>query len=386
MENNPTFAAAKNIVPMIASNVEQIASECSLPPVLSKIMNDAGLFRLYVPKILGGPELDPISAFYVVELIGKTDGSAGWCSFNGTALTSAVSRLSVEAAKELFGDPPDVSASGSARSSGTAKVVDGGYLVNGRWDYLSGIDHAKCLFLTCTVTDDDGPVRNEDGSRVLRVVALPISQGDIHVNWSTMGLKGTASNEASFVDAFVPESHTYKRTGQPFHENPLYNPSTSILCSWTLAAANALGMARGAIETFMGLAQSDSTNSAVLLRDRTSAQTTTGECEAILQACRSYVLDAVGSMWNSQLHKLDDLMDKAVQARLAITFAIRQSVEVVEKLFYAAGTSAIHDSNDLERYFRDLHVAGQHISGLHSNYEYAGQVLLGASITAPTYS
>jgi len=31
-------------------------------------------------------------------------------------------------------------------------------------------------------------------------------------------------------------------------------------------------------------------------------------------------------------------------------------------------------------------VSGQHISGIHSNYEYAGQVLMGAKITAPTYA
>ena len=79
-------------------------------------------------------------------------------------------------------------------------------------------------------------------------------------------------------------------------------------------------------------------------------------------------------------------MDKAVHVRLAITHGIRQSVQVVEKLFYSAGTGAIHESNGLERFFRDLHVSGQHISGLHSNYEFGGQSLLGAEITAATYS
>ncbi|MEE3249343.1 MAG: acyl-CoA dehydrogenase family protein, partial [Chloroflexota bacterium] len=363
-----------------------IDSDCQLPPDLAKAMNDEGLFRLYVPKVLGGPELDPITAYHVVEDISRADGSAGWCSFNGTALTAAVSRISVKAAKELFGDPPDVGGSGSARSGGTARVTEGGYVVSGRWNYLSGVDHAKCLFLNCDVVDDNGPILGANGGPTYRVAVLPLEAGEMIVTWNTMGMRGTASNDAEFSDVFVPESHTYSRTEPGFHDNPLYNPQTAILCSWTLASANALGMARGAMDAFLNLATAGSTNSPSRLCDRATVQTIVGECEAIIGAGRAYVLSAVGEMWNAMVSKDSDIMDKAVHVRLAITHGIRQSVQVVEKLFYSAGTGAIHESNGLERFFRDLHVSGQHISGLHSNYEFGGQSLLGAEITAATYS
>ncbi len=68
---------------------------------------------------------------------------------------------------------------------------------------------------------------------------------------------------------------------------------------------------------------------------------------------------------------------QVLQARLAITHAMRESVRAIDMLFYIAGTNAIHESNDLELYFRDIHTAGQHIAGLHSNFEYGGQALLG---------
>ncbi len=51
-----------------------------------------------------------------------------------------------------------------------------------------------------------------------------------------------------------------------------------------------------------------------------------------------------------------------------------------------AGTNAIHRSVGLERFFRDLHVSGQHISGLPNNFEYGGQVLMGAETTASLYA
>ena len=378
--------AAKNLVPLIIANLDQIDSECQLPPELAEVMAQKGLFSLYVPKSLGGPELDPVTAFYVVEEISKADGSTGWCSFNGTALTAAVSRITVAAAKELFGDPPDIRGSGSARSGGTAKLTEGGYFVSGRWNYLSGLDHAKCLFLNCDVVDDSGPVLSEDGGPVSRVAIVPLEAGTVHMNWTTLGMRGTASNDAEFSNLFVPTSHTYVRTDPPVHDSPLYDPQTAILVSWTLAAANALGMARGAMDAFMRLAAKGSTNSPALLRDRSTVQTTVGECEAMIGGGRSYVLDAVGAMWQSQVGKKADLADKAIHARLAITHAIRQSVKAVDMLFYAAGTGAIHQSNGLERYFRDLHVSGQHISGLHSNFELGGQSLLGATPSKSLYA
>lgn len=385
--NEHLINAARSVVPMILANLAQIDTDCRLPPGLAAAMAQKDLFNLYVPRCLGGPELDPITAFRVVEEISKADGSTGWCSFNGSAVTSAVSRITVDAAKEIFGDPPDIRGSGSARTEGTAKLTSGGYLVSGRWNYLSGIDHAKCLFLNCVVVDGEGPVLSEDGSPLTRVAIVPVEAGTVHMTWSTLGMRGTASNDAEFSDVFVPSSHTYSRGDPAHHDGPLYNPQTSQLISWTLAAANALGMARGAMNAFIQLAtRTGSTASRTLLRDRSTVQTTVGECEALIDGARSYVLDAVREMWDSQVKKLPDLTDRAVRARLAITHAIRQSVQAVDMLFYAAGTNAIHESIGLERFFRDLHASGQHISGLHSNYEYGGQMLLGATPSASLYS
>ena len=379
--------AAKSLAPMILANLDRIDSECQLPPELAAAMAQKNLLSLYVPKCLGGPESDPITAFHVVEEISKTDGSTGWCSFNGSAVTSAVSRVTIEAAKEMFGDPPDISGSGSARAGGTATLTSGGYLVSGRWNYLSGIDHSKYLFLNCYVVDDHGPVMSEVGEPLTRVVIVPVEAGTVLDTWTTVGMRGTASNDAEYFDVFVPSSHTYARGDPAYHNGPLYNTQTSILISWTLAAANALGMAQGAMNAFVELATTTaSTNSKTLLRDRPTVQTALGECKAIVDGARSYVLDAVGAMWDSQVNKTPDLTERALRARLAITYAIRQSVQAVDMLFYAAGTNAIHQSIGLERFFRDLHVGGQHISGLHSNYEYGGQMLLGAELTAPTYT
>ncbi len=380
---------AESFVPEILANLDRIDGECQLPPDLADRMAAHNLFCLYAPQALGGPELDPLTAFRVVETISQADGSVGWCVFNGSAITAALARLTVDAVKEIFGDPPAMLGSGSARPEGTATITEGGYIVNGRWNYLSGIDHSTALFLNCRLLNHDGtPVLSDDGSPAIRVAVVPVAAGTVLNTWTTLGMRGTASNDCEYSDVFVPARHSYRRGDPSYHPGPLYNPAqTAILISWTLAAGNALGMARGAMNAFHDLATgAGTTNSPMLLRDRNYVQIAFGECEAILDASRTYVLDAVGSMWDAQVHQKSDLMDRAVRARLAITHAIRRSVDVVDRLFNVAGTNAIHRSVGLERFFRDLHVSGQHISGLPNNFEYGGQVLMGAETTASLYA
>ncbi len=385
---NSLIAAAKSMAPVIMANRDRIEAERQLPPELAAAMAEKQLFGLYVPKELGGPETDPITAFRVVEEIAQADGSAGWCVFNGTAVSSAVVRLSPKAAKEIFGDPPCVLGSGSARAGGTAKLAEGGYIVSGRWNFLSGIDHSIALFVSCRVVDDNGPVMNGDGTPQMRTVVLPVAKGEVLNTWTTLGMRGTASNDAEFSEVFVPDDHTYTRGAPAHYDGPLYTPAQSaIVLGWTLSAANTLGMARGAMNTFVDLAtDSGSTDSPTLLRDRQHIKIVVGECEAMIDSARRYVLDTVGAMWEAQVSGHPELPERSMRARLAITHAIRQSIAVTDKLFNAAGTNAIHRSLGLERYFRDLHVHGQHISGLPLNFEFGGATLMGATPPASLYT
>ena len=136
----------------------------------------------------------------------------------------------MDAVKEIFGDPPAMLGSGSARPEGTATITEGGYIVNGRWNYLSGIDHSTALFLNCRVLQHDGsPARNDDGSPAMRVaVVAPVDAGTVIDNWTTLGMRGTASNDCEYSDVFVPARHSYRRGDPSYHPGPLYNPAQTV--------------------------------------------------------------------------------------------------------------------------------------------------------------
>ena len=83
---------------------------------------------------------------------------------------------------------------------------------------------------------------------------------------------------------------------------------------------NALGIARGAIDAFIELATyRSSTSSPALLRDRPLVQTRVAEAEAILNAARAYVVEAVGSAWEAVCAGVPDPSREIAQARLAVT-------------------------------------------------------------------
>ena len=260
----------------------------------------------------------------------------------------------------------------------SALNVDGGYRVSGRWDYASGVDHASWLLCTCNVEDNNGPLLTAEGTPVTRVLFAPAQAATIIDTWDVMGMKGTGSNDFVLDDVFVPDEHTFSLLDPPQEKGTLYHPRFFFTGLWTQTVANALGMARGAMDAYLQLAaQAGSTMSPTLLRDRPPAQSAVGEAEAIISGARAYLLDAVGAAWRTVRDESQDPSWEIAQARLAITHGMRESVRAVDILFHAAGTNAIHRKHPLERFFRDIHVAVQHVAGLPSNIEAGGRVMLG---------
>jgi indole-3-acetate monooxygenase len=193
-----------------------------------------------------------------------------------------------------------------------------------------------------------------------------------------MGMRGTGSQDFTVDDVFVPARRSCLSDAAPVETGPLYNRRAWYVHLWTPSAGNALGIARGAIDNLAEIAASEaSTMSANLLRDRPMVQARIGEAEAIVNAARAYVFDAVGRLWGALCAGQTPSDQMIAQGRLALVHAMHEAVRAVDKVFHAAGTNAIYTRLPLERAFRDVHVAVQHAAALPSYFESAGKVLLG---------
>ncbi len=370
--------AARNLAPDIAAAREEMDRLRRVPAGLARQVARTGAGQLFLPASMGGPQADPITAFRVIEELSRAEASVGWCGLlsNGGAVFTG--SLTTAAARKMFGCPPDFRAAGSFRPLGQARPVSGGYRVNGRWDYASGIDNANWLFVNSKVVDPDSPAVSDAGPPETVMLFTPAETARVLDTWQVVGLCGTGSNDFELKDVFVPTERSFRLYSPPREPGFLYSPRTMLTAIWLLVAAVALGVARGAMDEFIRVAtQSGTTISAALLRDRTPVQGKVGEAEAIISGARAYVLDAVDRAWQAFGDVMPRPSPEVTQARLAITHAIHQAVKGVDILFHAAGTNAIHRSLGLERRWRDVHVVAQHGAGLLANYEFGGQALLG---------
>jgi alkylation response protein AidB-like acyl-CoA dehydrogenase len=226
--------------------------------------------------------------------------------------------------------------------------------------------------------DGETPRQTPAGTPETRALWVPAAAATIEDTWSVVGLCGTGSQDFTVDDVFVPSAHTFSLGTPPQESGPLYHPRLLLVTIWTSTVANALGIARGAMESFIELATcTSSTGSPTLLRDRPFVQSRVAEAEAILSAARAYVLDAVGTAWEAVCAGVPDPSRAIAQARLAITHGMHEAVRAVDLLFHAAGTNAIYRSHPLERYWRDIHVAVQHVAAFPGHIESAGKALLG---------
>ena len=382
------MAAAQALRPQIVAARDEMDRHRRLPPSLVAAMDDAGLFRTYMPRSLGGPEADPVTAFHIVEELAKADGSAGWCCFIAGSLSLFTGWLETPVAREMFGTPPTLRGAGSFRPLGTATITDGGYTVTGQWDFASGCLHANWFALNCVVADENGPRVNAggplDGLPELRMMMAHIDDVKVIDNWSVIGLHGTGSNDVAVSRLFVPENRTFALIDQPVDPAPLCKFRSAMAVTFTPLAGHTLGMARGAMDAFIELACARGTTmNMALLRDRAQVQEVVGRAEAIISGARTYVLDAAGRMWEAMQSGDDDLGDRVLQTRLAVTHAVHESERAINMLYHASGTNAVRSGNLLERYFRDVNAAMMHAGGLLANFEQGGRVALGLPPGAP---
>ena len=147
--------AIARLAPLIAEHCETFDSQRRLPDVVFNALADAGLFRLWLPGALGGPELSPADFMTVVEAAAAVDGSIGWLVGNGAGMSRIGGYLPELAARQLFAGPRSfiVTATGAV---GAAQKVEGGYRVTGRWPFGSGAHHASHFMGLASTKDADG--------------------------------------------------------------------------------------------------------------------------------------------------------------------------------------------------------------------------------------
>jgi alkylation response protein AidB-like acyl-CoA dehydrogenase len=154
------------------------------------ILKDTGIMSMWVPRSLGGLELDFSSGLRVMEELARIDASAAWVVFVVCGSTFAAARMSDEAAATIHARPQDLLC-GSLNPPGMAVQVEGGYRLTGRWAFTSGRDHAAWLLLSAIVrSNNEGVTPPPSGttSPIFRLVPADVSVISRHLaHWRAAG-------------------------------------------------------------------------------------------------------------------------------------------------------------------------------------------------------
>ncbi|MGE3138334.1 MAG: acyl-CoA dehydrogenase family protein, partial [Thermoleophilia bacterium] len=99
--------AVAEIGPTLREHAAEAEAGRRLAPPAFAALRDAGMFRMLLPRSLGGAEADPVTFARTVEAVSRHDPAAGWAMQAGNVGDWFSARLPDEGAEELVAGDPD---------------------------------------------------------------------------------------------------------------------------------------------------------------------------------------------------------------------------------------------------------------------------------------
>ncbi len=381
MPHSP-LEAARALAPRAAELAPEAEAERRLPPELSAELASAGLYRLCVPASLGGGEAAPADLLEAVEALAVGDAAVGWCVAVCSTSGMLAAYLDEASGAAVYGDPAGV-VGGVFAPSGRASAVAGELVVGGRWRFASNVDNCDWLMGGCIVLDGDRPRELPSGRPDIRLALMPAAEVEVIDTWSVSGLRATGSHDIAVDGLAVPVGRTASLlTESPRETGPLYAFPPFGLLAASIAAV-ALGIARGALDDLARIAAAKTpTLSTRKLAERAATQAGVARAEAGVRAGRSLLHGAVADAWAAAREGGEVPIELRAALRLASTHAVESAAAAVDTAYTLAGGSAIYETSPLQRRFRDVHAATQHMLVGPATWELAGRSLLGLDFDA----
>ena len=374
--------AAHALAPTVAARAADTEAERRLPADLAQQIADAGLFRMAVPRRLGGAEAPPAEILAALEILGQADAATGWCVMIAGTTALAAAWLPDVHAQTIFADPRTITG-GVFAPMGKAVVDGDDFLVSGRWAWASG--SANCQWLVGgAVIVENGVVRTlSNGAPDHRMMFLPAADVDLIDTWDTMGMRGTGSGDMAATNVRIPADRSVSfLTDAPRDPGPLYAfPPFGLLALGIAAVAG--GNALAALADLRELAGAKrAAGSSRRLAERGMVQADYARADSSLNAARALAEVTVAAAWAEAQAGAALRIETRARLRLAATHLTRTAADVTRAAYDLAGGTAVYATHPLQRRLRDAQVATQHMMIAPATYELAGRVLLGVPTDA----
>ncbi len=346
-------------------------------PESMRAMIDAGLFKVVQPRRVGGYELALRTHVTANAKVSEACPSSGWVLMVMNAHHFCVGCFPERAQDDVFGEGRDGLVAGTLSWQGAAKPVNGGYRVNGRWQFCSGVDHSEWIMLGCAHPETHDPLVH---------VVVPKGALEIDDTWHVMGLQGTGSKDVVAHDVFVPAHHAIDTRAMfggvsPYaakHPTNLYRLSPEGMLCLSVSSA-VLGSARFALRHFVE-------------RTKQRKVILTGASKAEHAPTQIRLAEAAGEIHSAHLLQQDALadcdrlmesgerFDHAHRAKMKwhAAYAAELCRRAVNRLHAGSGAHSVYTPSAVQLAFRNVNVGAQHASiDFEGSAELFGRIQLG---------
>jgi 3-hydroxy-9,10-secoandrosta-1,3,5(10)-triene-9,17-dione monooxygenase len=352
-----------------ADRLRELAPECEklgrLTDETVQIMRDSGVMRLFQAKEYGGFEARPDVFVEAVSALAMVDPAAAWVSGVVGVHPWELSMADPKLREELWGVDQDTWIASPYALTGVARKVEGGYILNGRWQFSTGTDHSDWVVIGAIAADESGvPLDPFTGLHV----TLPRKDYTIvDDSWDVIGLRGTGSKDLIVEEAFIPDyrvilaDEAFEGTlaASSDRTDPSYKvPFWSIFPLGITAAA--VGICEGGLDVIWKYQNDRMLGMGTMVKNDPYILHALAEAASEIAASKAHLLHNINEVYDLYASGGEMTFEHRARVRRDQIRAAWRAVSALDEAFARSGANALRYDKSIQRYWRDAHAGMNH--------------------------
>jgi 3-hydroxy-9,10-secoandrosta-1,3,5(10)-triene-9,17-dione monooxygenase len=355
------IARARVLAPKLRERAVKAERDRNIPQESVDEYIASGLIHTLQPKRWGGYELDHEVMFDIAVELGKsTCGSSAWCLNYLGDHACILAHFQEEAQHDVWSKDRAACIATSAAPTGKAVVAPGGYRLDGRWSWCSGLRHSEWIMIGGLVH------REGEDHPDMRLNLVPVSQVKQEDTWYCAGLRATGSNTSVLDNVFVPEHRSVSFStlrdacspGSKLNSNPIYRAPFIAVHTYALLGP-VLGLARGAYADFVQWTrQRYLTYTQLNIAQHVPVLIRIAEIASQIDAAELLARRALAT---ARKDYAGMSMETRTLLRRDLTYAVHMLRKAMDDLIKISGSSGLMEDNSVQRCWRDVHAISSHV-------------------------
>lgn len=354
--------SAKKIGQLAEQEVLVAEQNASISQNVVDAIVEAGINRLIIPKEYGFPQIDFTTFADLVKEVGYYNLSAAWVTYFYALHNAWVAYLPKHRMDEIYQDGgllADIFA-----PVGKAEKVDGGYILNGKWNFVSGVNYSEWVSLGAIYFPEGQPMPER------LALCMRVSELELILDWNPLGLRGSGSNTVIAKDLFVPEDMVINFNDWMVHRKPqnlqlsedyLYYNKPFFPAFYMGFAAMSIGGAERVIAEFIERTKKRVRMDGTHEGQSAKAQRVAAELSLQLKQAKGLLKEYIEMLETDQgQHNLGEY--NAIRVQI-----VKNCLDIAIRATSSMGASALAKGNPLDVMTRDLIAISTHITSLYED-------------------